>query len=217
MPLSEDEQRILSEIETQLRASDPDLAHQVGSTTVYTESLRKLRWGIVAFIAGLVLAIVLLSVNFVLAFVVGFLGMVASALFIERNARRLGRAGINEATQAMRGGSSASYFDRAGQKARDRMRRNDESADAALTLAPSRSARDGSIRARSRESDQFQRELSADEAPQLLGSGGRPSDPVPHLVGDLLGVAALLLGRIGPDRIDGSSRRRPASRTSRFR
>ena len=119
-------EQILSEIETQLRASDPDLAHQVGSTTVYTDSLRKLRWGIVAFIAGLVLAVVLLSVNFVLAFVVGFLGMVASALFIERNARRLGRAGINEATQAMRGGSLRAYFDRAGQKARDRMRRNDD-------------------------------------------------------------------------------------------
>ena len=86
MPLSEDEQRILSEIETQLRASDPDLAHQVGSTTVYTESIRKLRWGVVAFIATLALAITLLSVS-LLAFVVGFLGMFAAALFIERNTR----------------------------------------------------------------------------------------------------------------------------------
>ncbi|MFI5044630.1 MAG: DUF3040 domain-containing protein [Acidimicrobiales bacterium] len=126
MPLSEDEQRILSEIETQLRASDPDLAHQVGSTTVYTESIRKLRWGVVAFIAALALAIVLLSVSYLLAFFVGFLGMLAAALFIERNARRLGRAGINEATQALRRGGVRSYFDRAGQKARERLRRNDE-------------------------------------------------------------------------------------------
>lgn len=45
MPLSEDEQRILTEIEQQLYASDPDLAHQVGSTTVYSQGFRKLRWG----------------------------------------------------------------------------------------------------------------------------------------------------------------------------
>ena len=46
MPLSEDEQRILGEIEQNLRASDPDLARQVGSTTVYTESVRRLKWGV---------------------------------------------------------------------------------------------------------------------------------------------------------------------------
>ena len=71
-------------------------------------------------------AILLLSVNFALAFVVGFGGMFAAALFIEHNARKLGRAGINEATQALRGGGLRSYFDRAGQKARDRLKRNDE-------------------------------------------------------------------------------------------
>ena len=52
MPLSEEEQRILSEIESQLRASDPDLARQVGSTTIYSHALRQLRWGIVGFIAA---------------------------------------------------------------------------------------------------------------------------------------------------------------------
>lgn len=127
MPLSEEEQRILSEIENQLRASDPDLARQVGSTTVYTDSLRKLRWGIVAFVAALVLSVVLLTVNYLLAFV-GFLALVGAAVFIERNARRLGRAGINEATQAFRGGGIRGYFNNAGQKARDRLKRNDDEA-----------------------------------------------------------------------------------------
>ncbi len=127
MPLSEDEQRILSEIENQLRASDPDLARQVGSTTIYTDSLRKLRWGVVAFVASLVLSVALLTVHFALAFV-GFLAMVASAVFIERNARRMGRAGINEATNALRGGSLRSYFNNAGDKARERFRRPDDDA-----------------------------------------------------------------------------------------
>ena len=78
MPLSEDEQRILGEIEANLRASDPDLARQVGSTTVYTESLRKLKWGIVALVAALVATILLLGVSHLAAFA-GFVAMVAAA------------------------------------------------------------------------------------------------------------------------------------------
>lgn len=126
MPLSEDEQRILGEIEANLRASDPDLARQVGSTTVYTESVRRLKWGAVAFVAALVASILLLGVNYLLAFA-GFLAVFAAAIFIEANARRLGRAGMNEATQALRGGGGLKdYFNNAGTKARDKLRRNDE-------------------------------------------------------------------------------------------
>ena len=126
MPLSEDEQRILGEIEANLRASDPDLARQVGSTTVYTESVRRLKWGAVAFVAALIASILLLGVNFLLAFA-GFLAVFAAAIFIEANARRLGRAGMNEATQALRGGGGLKdYFNNAGTKARDKLRRNDE-------------------------------------------------------------------------------------------
>lgn len=125
MPLSEDEQRILSEIESQLRASDPDLAEHVGSTTVYTDAVRKLRWGVVAFVASLVLTVVLLTVHFALGFV-GFLAMVASAIVIESNARRMGRAGINEATRALRSSGIRSYFNDAGERARERFRRDDE-------------------------------------------------------------------------------------------
>ena len=125
MPLSEDEQRILSEIENQLRASDPDLAKHVGSTTVYSDSLRKLRWGVVAFLASLVLTVFLLTVHFALGFV-GFLAMVASAIVIEANARRMGKAGINEATRALRSNGIRSYFNNAGDKARERFRHDDE-------------------------------------------------------------------------------------------
>lgn len=125
MPLSEDEQRILGEIEANLRASDPDLARQVGSTTVYTDSLRKLKWGVVAFVAALVASILLLSVSYLFAFA-GFLAMVGAAVFIEANARRLGRVGLNEATQAIRGGSLRDYFNNAGTRARDRLRRSDD-------------------------------------------------------------------------------------------
>ena len=125
MPLSEDEQRILSEIESQLRESDPDLAHQVSSTTVYTDAFGKLRWTIVGFIVALLASVLLLSVSYLLAFV-GFLGMFACALYIERNLRRVGRAGMQEATQAIRRNSLRDYIDNAGTKARERMRRDDD-------------------------------------------------------------------------------------------
>ncbi len=125
MPLSEEEQRILSEIENQLRASDPDLARQVGSTTIYSHALRQLRWGIVAFVASFAGTVLLLTVSFVLAFV-GFLGMVVSAVVIERAARRMGRAGIGEAGQAIRGNGLRGYVNGAGKKARDRFKRPED-------------------------------------------------------------------------------------------
>ena len=126
MPLSEDEQRILSGIESQLRESDPDLAEEVSRKTVYRDAFGKLRWAIVGFILALAASVLLLSINYLLAFV-GFLAMFAAALYIERNLRRVGRAGINEATRAIRRNSLREYLDNAGNKARDRLRRDEES------------------------------------------------------------------------------------------
>lgn len=121
MPLSEEEQRILGEIEANLRASDPDLARQVGSTTVYSELSRRLKWGIVGFVAALVASILLLTVNYLLAFA-GFLVVFGAAVFIEDNARRLGKAGVNDATRALRGGGLKDYFNGAGHRGRNRLR-----------------------------------------------------------------------------------------------
>ncbi len=121
MPLSEEEQRILGEIEANLRASDPDLARQVGTTTVYTELSRRLKWGVVAFVAALIASILLLTVNYLLAFA-GFLAVFAAAVFVESNARRLGKAGVNDATRAIRGGGFKDYFNGAGNRTRNRLR-----------------------------------------------------------------------------------------------
>ena len=94
MPLSEDEQRILNEIEQKLKESDPHLAREVSSYTVYRHAFRNIKWALVGFVGGLILLIVALSTSFVLAFV-GFLVMLGAAMLVERNARRLGRAGLN--------------------------------------------------------------------------------------------------------------------------
>lgn len=103
MPLSEDEQRILTEIEHQLRASDPDLARQVGETTVYSAPLRRTRLAVAGLVVGLVLTIVLLlAVGPLPAFLVGFGIMFASAFHLERNIRHLGRMGLHQLAATMR-------------------------------------------------------------------------------------------------------------------
>lgn len=124
MPLSEDEQRILSEIEAKLYETDPSLAKEVGSTTVYTAGLRSLRWAILGFVVGLIAMIVTLSTSYWLAFV-GFLVMLGAALVFERSARSLGKVGIEQLTQSLRGGSAGSAFSEPAQKLRDRLK-NDE-------------------------------------------------------------------------------------------
>ena len=99
MPLSEDEQRILSQIEQQLYETDPALAREVGSTTVYTHAARNLRWSLVGLVVGLVAMLATLTVSYWLAFV-GFLIMLVSALYLERNARHLGKVGLQQLSQA---------------------------------------------------------------------------------------------------------------------
>ena len=44
MPLSEDEERILHEIAQQFYADDPQFAREVGETTLYTHTVRRMKW-----------------------------------------------------------------------------------------------------------------------------------------------------------------------------
>ena len=124
MPLSEDEQKILSEIEAKLYETDPSLAKEVGSTTVYSEPLRSLRWATLGFIAGLVMMIFTLATSYWLAFV-GFLVMLGAALVFERSARHLGKVGIEQMTQSLRSSNFRGGFSEPAQRLRDRLK-NDE-------------------------------------------------------------------------------------------
>ena len=95
MPLSEDEQRILREIEDRLYESDPALANEVRTRTVHTAVLRRIRLAAVGMVVSLALTIFLLSVHFLLAFV-GFLGTFALGAVIESGIRQLGQDGMGE-------------------------------------------------------------------------------------------------------------------------
>lgn len=124
MPLSEDEQRILSEIEQQLYESDPALARDIADTTIYTHAYRNLKWAALAFLLGVVMLIGTLATSFVLAFG-GFVVMLVSALAIERNARKMGRAGMQQITQSMKAAGVRDALGNANQRMRDRFRRDE--------------------------------------------------------------------------------------------
>lgn len=125
MPLSEDEQRILSEIEQQLYETDPALAREVSSTTVYSHAFRNLKWATAAFFVGVGFMIFTLQIHYLVAFA-GFVMMLASAFFFERNLRRLGRVGLEQMTQNVRGVGVRDYFGSTGEKMREKFRRDYE-------------------------------------------------------------------------------------------
>jgi small-conductance mechanosensitive channel len=125
VPLSEDEQRILQEIEQQFYDTDPALAREIASSSIYKHAFRNMKYATLGFIAGVVLLIyTLITTSFVVSFVCGFLVMLASALWFERNARKLGRAGLHHMTSSMRAAGLREYFGGAGRRVRDRFRRD---------------------------------------------------------------------------------------------
>ncbi len=101
MPLSENEQNILDEIERHLHQTDPDLVREVGQATVYGHALSSLRWSVAGVIAGLVIMLGTLQIHFLVAFA-GFALMLISGMGLERNFRMMGRAGLNQVSSAIR-------------------------------------------------------------------------------------------------------------------
>ena len=124
MPLSEDEQRILHEIEQQFYESDPAFAREVGSTTLYRHAGRNLKWAALGFLCGFVLLVVAFTSSVFLG-LAGFLVMLACALVFERNLRKMGRAGWRQITESMRAGHLRDYFGDAGKRLRRRFRHDE--------------------------------------------------------------------------------------------
>lgn len=126
MPLSEDEQRILREIEQQFYATDPEFANEVGRTTLYRHGLRRLKLAALLFVVGLgVLVWMLVAGNALLAFGLGAVPMFAAALLFEANLRAMGRAGLQQVTSSMKAGALRDALGNARSRARDRFRREE--------------------------------------------------------------------------------------------
>ena len=127
MPLSDEEQKILKEIEAQLNATDPGLVEQVSRTTLYRHSARMIRWAALGVLAGLVL-LILTFADYTVVALIGFLIMLGCLLVIERNVRKLGRAGMQTLTGGWReSGGLRGIFGEQGRAWRDRFRRGDDS------------------------------------------------------------------------------------------
>jgi Protein of unknown function (DUF3040) len=127
VPLSEDEQRILHQIEQQFYETDPALARAVGSTSLYRHAFRQIKYATLTFLLGVgVLVYSLIAFGFLAAFV-GFLVMFASVLWFEHNARKLGRAGLQQVTSSMRAAGLRDAFGNTRNRMRERFRRDDDS------------------------------------------------------------------------------------------
>ena len=125
MPLSEDEERILHEIAQQFYTDDPEFARGVGETTLYTHTVRRMKWSGVGFLLGVVFLVLSLSTSYLLAFG-GFLVMLGCALYFERNLRKLGKAGLEHVTSSIKATGFRDAIGGARGRMRERFRRADE-------------------------------------------------------------------------------------------
>jgi hypothetical protein len=127
VPLSEDEQRILQQIEQQFHVTDPEFAGEIEKHSLYSHYARLLKWaGALFFVCTLVLVVALATeTTFIVAFV-AFVGMLACALWFERSVRKLGKAGLEQLTQSFHAGGLKDSFGSAGQKMRDRFHRDED-------------------------------------------------------------------------------------------
>lgn len=124
MPLSEDEQRILHEIEQQFYESDPAFAREVAKTTVYRHAGRNLKWAALGFLVGFVVLVTSFAYNLLLGFA-GFLVMLACAFVFERNLRKMGRAGWKQVSESVKVSNFREALGDAGKKFRKRFKKEE--------------------------------------------------------------------------------------------
>jgi hypothetical protein len=123
VPLSEDEQRILQEIERSFYDNDPAFAREVSTKTLYRHAGRNLKWATLGFVVGLAILVISFAQSLVLGFV-GFLVMLGSAFVFERNARKMGKAGLQSVSQ--RTGNLSEMLGDRSKRLKERFRRDDE-------------------------------------------------------------------------------------------
>ena len=121
VPLSEDEQRILREIEKDFYDTDPEFAREVSETTLTRHALRNIRWAVLGGVVGLIGIGLGLQVHFALSFA-AFLMLFASAVVIERNVRKMGKLGLEKVSDSIAKRSRPVDQDSFGERMRRRFR-----------------------------------------------------------------------------------------------
>ena len=119
MPLSEEEQRILNQIERQLNETDPQSARRISEMSLPRYLARNCTWAMVGFFSGLVLLLVAFAVTWYIG-VVGFAVMVISAIALTRNLRKMGRHGWNQLNRNIKARGNNERFGDPGERFRRR-------------------------------------------------------------------------------------------------
>lgn len=91
MPLSENEQKILSDLEDSLAKQDPQFARSVRQTTAFFHVRRRVRWSIAGFVLGLAILMVFFTRSMLLS-LIGISMMLFSSLVLARYTELKGRA-----------------------------------------------------------------------------------------------------------------------------
>ncbi len=124
MPLSEDEQRILQDIERSFYENDPGFARVVSSDALYRHARRNCKLALVGFVLSLVLLLATFTSAPLLAFV-GFIAMVACAVVFVQNTKRITTAGLKDVADSDRGRQVERRVRGARRRLGDRFKRND--------------------------------------------------------------------------------------------
>ena len=124
VPLSEDEQRILHEIERSFYENDPEFARGVSTATLHRHAGRNTRWSVAGFVVGLLLLLFQLGTFWLSA--VGFLLMLGSAFVFASNLRRMNRGGLSNVARSIRARNFGSAFAEPGKRLRQRFKRGDD-------------------------------------------------------------------------------------------
>ena len=124
MPLSEDEQRILHEIERSFYENDPEFARGVSTATLNRHAGRNTKWAVLGFVVGLFVLISQLGTFWLAAF--GFLLMLGSAFVFVSNIRRMSRGGLSNVARSFRSRNFGSALTEPGRRLRERFKRGDD-------------------------------------------------------------------------------------------
>jgi hypothetical protein len=122
VPLSEEEERIINEMQRSFYESDPAFARDMSSRTVYRYAGRNVKWAALGFVVGLAVLVLSFASSLVLGFG-GFLVMLGCAFVVERNLRRMGKAGLESISNSVRGRGLPDVFGDTRKRLRDRFNR----------------------------------------------------------------------------------------------
>jgi hypothetical protein len=102
MPLSEEEQRILHEMEQKLAAEDPKFAGRGPSFLTVRDVARAAKWPALFFLAGFVTLVLSFRTSLIIA-TAGFMVMLLAALYFERSLRQIDGSPIRTAPRSISG------------------------------------------------------------------------------------------------------------------